>query len=272
MLRSPLIYGGAVAGEGAVPPAIAAIVTNTDMLRATDDVAAPFPLPPQDAARNVVGWAARALSCPQTRYVAVFNLGAARPAAAGSSKGEGPPACRSPAAPYANNTCLHNPRGRIESRAVASADACCDACTRQARRASARVGGAAPTGTAQWHPTSDSGNPCVAWSAFHDGSAIQCNLFRSVGKVNHVRGCVSGGAGAPGPPAPTPTPSAGFVVSLRALGLNVPAGTNMAWEARSVWTGGAPVPVVGGGFVARPGGHDVEMYIVTQTRRQNWSS
>ena len=45
-MRSPLIYGGAVTGAGAVPPEVYSIVTNQEMLRITDDIVAPAEVDP----------------------------------------------------------------------------------------------------------------------------------------------------------------------------------------------------------------------------------
>ena len=49
LMRSPLIYGGAVSGGGhdVVDPQILRIVTNRDMLTMTDDVQQPTLLPSQ---------------------------------------------------------------------------------------------------------------------------------------------------------------------------------------------------------------------------------
>lgn len=126
MLRSPLIYGGAVAGANAVPPQILQIVTNRDMLRMTDDIQRPMPLPVQHD--HIVMWMAFSASDPLTRYVAVFNVGARTapdlrqqylttahnlPCITGTEE---------------NSTCFHNPKGKIGGMPVRDFGECCKAC------------------------------------------------------------------------------------------------------------------------------------------------
>ena len=135
---------------------------------------------------DVCCWAARSHASRDVRYVAVFNLGPKNAAAAAaapsdqravtsttqmgasgqhSSSGGGggggggsgdrasrhriPPAVCRPAV-YQNNSCMHNPRGRIANLYVANVSECCQACT--------------------IYTVED----CVAWSAFHD-NGLQCN-------------------------------------------------------------------------------------------------
>lgn len=243
LMRSPLLFGGDITSGGAasVPPAVAAVATNPQMLRVTDDVVRPAPLPaPASGSMSLVGWAARSFASSQVRYAAVFNIGTS-----GTATGydrTAAPACRRPGSPYdpyTNDTCVHNPGGRIGGWAVSGSDACCQRCANTTAAAAAGTGG-----------------PCAAWSAFHDGKTLECNLFRSVRTVKAIAGCISG--------VPPPPPSSeGYRVTLRNLGLDPDAGE---WEVRSVWNGSqaaAAVPVVGGGFTSRPAGHDVEMYMIS---------
>jgi hypothetical protein len=124
--------------------------------------------------------------------------------------------------------------------AVSDANDCCEACR---NRTTAR-------------------KRCVAWSAFHDRNTLQCFLFDSVGKVNFVKGCVSGGAHTP---APAPASFSGEVVRLSSLQLD----ESKEWLVKSLWDPGEPVVrVSNGSFVSRPGYHDVGMYIITRGHGQ----
>lgn len=236
LLRSPLIFGGAIAGANAVDSQVRSIVTNADMLRITDDVQQPTLLPSQHD--HIVTWMAFSASDPLTvRYVAVFNLGQKIKTENKTQRAfsADPRALSCVGTAFRNDTCFHNPRGKLVGMAVDDAQSCCEACSNytQPRR-------------------------CVAWSAFHDGSTLECFLFGSIGKVNYVKGCVSSA----GTPAPAPAPFSGQAVSLKALQLD----ESQAWTARSVWDAGQPAtPVVNGSFVSRPSYHDVAMYVVASS-------
>lgn len=232
MLRSPLIFGGAVAGSNAVDPQILSIVTNADMLKVTDDVQQPMLLPSKHD--HIIKWMAFSASNPATtRYVAVFNLGQKLRTEQIQSPRLGlhSPSCVGTA--FKNDTCFHNPRGKLFGLTVKDARSCCQACKNYTN------------------------SRCVAWSTFHDHGSLECFLFRSIGKINYVKGCISAGATSP---APAPVPFSGELVSLSSLQLN----ESQAWTATSVWDPGKVViPISNGSFVARPSYHDVSMYVVT---------
>lgn len=226
LLRSPLVFGGAIA-DG-IAPAIASIVTNKQVLAMTDDVVSPTPLPKQNP--SLVGWVARSHSNHSVRYVAVFDLG-------NKFSGTGHSVVQNTcdARAYNNNTCFHNPHGKIAGQVVGSASQCCRYCSEIKQ--------------------------CEAWSAFHDGKSLACNVFRSVGKVNFVRGCTSGGAKAPAP-APTPAPPfTGFRVTLEALGLS----GSTPWKVKSIWDTATThdVPITNGSFLSFPKHHDVDLFLVS---------
>ena len=234
MVRSPLIYGGAVVGPKAVDPQILRIVTNADILRVADDVQQPTLLRSQH--EHIITWMAFSASDPATtRYVAVFNLGQKTHTTQTEttdvkSVGLMSPSCHGLA--FKNDTCFHNPRGKLFGLVAKDPASCCEACKNYTK---AR---------------------CVAWSAFHNHGALECFLFGSVGKVNRVSGCVSGGTDSP---APAPAPFSGENVSLSALQLN----ESKAWTARSIWDPRMSARVTNGFFVSLPSYHDVNMYVVS---------
>ncbi len=235
LLRSPLIFGGAVVGSNAVDPHIFSTVTNTDMLRITDDVQQPTLLPSQHD--HIVSWMALSGSDPATtRYVAVFNLGQKLRTEDTQAALSGPKSPSCVGTNFRNDTCFHNPRGKLLGTTVKDATSCCEACGNYSK------------------------SRCVAWSVFNDHGSLKCFLFGSIGKVNHVKGCIS--AGGPNP-APAPAPFSGELVSLSALQLD----DTQSWEATSVWDPGRVViPIKNGSFVSRPSYHDVSMYVVSSRK------
>eukprot|EP01050_Picozoa_sp_SAG11_P010120 SAG11_NODE_996_length_6253_cov_3.652909_5_plen_325_part_00 len=236
LVRSPLIYGGAVAGSKAVDPQILSIVTNTDMLRIADDVQQPTLLPSSQH-EHIIIWMAFSASDPATmRYVAVFNLGQKTQKERAKTRNVDSlhlPSSSCRGATFQNDTCFHNPRGKMFGLGVNDVASCCEACKNYTK---AR---------------------CMAWSAFRDHGSLQCFLFGSVGKVNRVSGCIFAGTDSP---APAPVPFSGENMSLSALKLN----ESQAWTVRSIWGPPTfPTRVTNGTFVSFPSYHDVDMYVVS---------